>query len=170
MLLLLLFVVWLVYVDMLTLDTYFALSLSLRAAFGQTFTRSDRQDSVVATSAISTANRNAERFCLHGSAAHAVLLHSVPLQGVHGLTATFALTDTQRQRRDFTEVCRLIQRVCGKSYLAVVHLHLFFRLTVIHFDVVEHSRRCPTLWLRTFTHAYVLKIRLFRLIFVNYSS
>lgn len=68
---------------------------SLGAVSGQTVACSDRQDSVVTTSAICAHNRNAERLGLHSSTAHTVLLHSGPLQGIHGLTAAFALTDRQ---------------------------------------------------------------------------
>lgn len=66
-------------------------TLSLVAVFGQTVTRSDRLDCVVASGAVGTQNRNAERLCLHSSTAHTLLFHSIPLQGVHGFTATFAL-------------------------------------------------------------------------------
>lgn len=79
------------------LDIYCIYSplFSLRALSRQTITCSDRQDRVVATGAVRAQDGNAERFCLHGRAAHALLLHSSLLQGVDGLTATFALRDRQ---------------------------------------------------------------------------
>lgn len=101
---LLLFVVLLANMVIFYLDTHRhsafvnSLSLCLGAAFGQTVTCSDRQDSLVATSAISTKDRNAKRLCLHSRTTHTLLLHSGPLQGVYGLTATFALTDRQRRK------------------------------------------------------------------------
>lgn len=76
-----------------------SLFLSLGALFGQTVACSDRQDSLVATSAVGTQDGNTERLRLHGSTTHTLLLHSSPLQGVHGLTATFALTDRQTDGR-----------------------------------------------------------------------
>lgn len=89
------------YIDIFDLDTHIpstiinslSLSLALGAVFGQTVARSDRQDGVVATSAVGTQDRDAQRLRLHSRTAHTLLLHSRPLQGVHGLTATFALTD-----------------------------------------------------------------------------
>ena len=93
------------YIDIFDLDTHIpstiinslslslARSLALGAVFGQTVARSDRQDGVVATSAVGTQDRDAQRLRLHSRTAHTLLLHSRPLQGVHGLTATFALTD-----------------------------------------------------------------------------
>lgn len=80
--------------------------LSLGAVFGQTVTCSDRQHSVVALSAIGTQEGNAERFGLHGSTADTLLLHSSPLQGVYGLTATFALTDRRTATRGETHRVR----------------------------------------------------------------
>lgn len=68
-------------------------SLSSGAVFGHTVTCGDRQDSVVATSAIGAQDGDAERLRLHSGAAHTLLLHGGSLQGVYGLTATFTLTD-----------------------------------------------------------------------------
>lgn len=75
------------------------LSFSLHALSGQTVTLSDRQDRVVCTCAVGAQDGNAEGFCLHGRAAHTLLLHSSLFQGVDGLTATFALTDRQTDRQ-----------------------------------------------------------------------
>lgn len=72
------------------------LYLGLGAVFGQTVTRGDGQHSLVAAGAISTQDGNAERLCLRGGATHALLLHRCPLQGVNGLTATFALPDRHK--------------------------------------------------------------------------
>lgn len=74
------------------------LCLDLGAVFGQTVTRSDGQHSLVAAGAISTQDGNAERLCLHGGTTHALLLHHCPLQGVNGLTATFALPARHKGR------------------------------------------------------------------------
>lgn len=71
---------------------------SLGAVSGQTVAFGYRQNCVVATSAIGTHDRNVERLRLYRSTANALLLHSSPLQGVHGLTATFALTDRKTDR------------------------------------------------------------------------
>lgn len=73
-------------------------SLALIALSRQTVTCGDRQDCVVVTGAIGAQDGNAERFGLHGRAAHTLLLHSSLLQGVDGLAATFALTDRQTDR------------------------------------------------------------------------
>lgn len=77
----------------------YSLSFSLHcldsALSRQTVTCSDRQKCVVASGAVRAQNGNAERFGLHSRAAHTLLLHSSLLQGVDGLTATFALKDRQ---------------------------------------------------------------------------
>lgn len=133
----LLLTVLLFYMDTFCLDIHipstfinYSLSLSqslthfLGAVFGQTVTCSNRQDSMVCPGAVGTQDGNIERLRLHSSTAHALLLHSGPLQRVHGLTLTFALTDRptdgqhprERQRGwdgegpycDFIQLCRLI--------------------------------------------------------------
>lgn len=70
-----------------------SLRLSLSAVLGHAVACRDRQNSLLASSAVGTQDGNAERLRLHGSTAHALLLHSTRLQGEHGLTATFALMD-----------------------------------------------------------------------------
>lgn len=90
------------------------LPLGLSAAFGQTVTLGDRQDGLLAAGAIGAQDGNAERLRRHSRAAHTLLLHRCPLQGEHGLTATFALPGRQRGRdsegqcQDTTELCGLI--------------------------------------------------------------
>lgn len=81
---------------------------SLSALSGQTVTRCDRQDCVEASGAVSAQDGNTERFCLHGRTTHTLLLHSGLLQGVHGLTATFALRDRQTDRRAVMTPPRLL--------------------------------------------------------------
>lgn len=49
----------------------------------------------MAAGAVSAQDGNAERFCLHCRTTHTLLLHSSLLQGVDGLTATFALRNRQ---------------------------------------------------------------------------
>ena len=71
------------------------LPFSLRALSRQTVTCCDRQERVLATGAVRAHHGDAERFGPHGRAAHTLLLHSSLLQGVDGLTATFALADRQ---------------------------------------------------------------------------
>lgn len=68
----------------------------------------------MAAGAIGAQDGNAERLCGHSGAAHTLLLHRCPLQGEHGLAATFALPGRQRGRdsegqcQDTSELCRLI--------------------------------------------------------------
>lgn len=68
----------------------------------------------MAAGAIGAQDGNAERLRRHSRAAHTLLLHRCPLQGEHGLTATFALPGRQRGRdsegqcQDTTELCGLI--------------------------------------------------------------
>lgn len=73
----------------------YVLLLSLSALLSQAVTCSDRQDCVVAPGAVSAQDGNADRFCLHCRTAHTLLLQSSLLQGVHGLTVTFALRERQ---------------------------------------------------------------------------
>lgn len=73
----------------------YVLPLSLSALSGETVTCSDGQDCVMAAGAVCAQDGNAERFCLHCRTTHTLLLHSSLLQGVDGLTATFALRDRQ---------------------------------------------------------------------------
>lgn len=63
-------------------------------------------------------------------------------------------TDRQTCRHD-TSGCVVTLLKGSSTHLTVVQLNWFFWLTVIHFDIVEHSHRSPTLWLRTYTHTHL---------------
>ena len=84
------------YIDKISVLSLF---LFLGAVFGKTVACCDRQDSVLAASAVGTQYRNTERLRLHSRTAHTLLLHASPLQGVNRLTATFSLKDRQTDRQ-----------------------------------------------------------------------
>lgn len=107
----------------------YSLLFSLRALSRQTVAFSDRQDRVVATGAVRAQDGDAERFCLHGRAAHALLLHSSLLQGVDGLTATFALRDRQTDRQTCcyeSSGCVVTPLKGSSTHLTVVQFYLVF--------------------------------------------
>lgn len=107
----------------------YILLLSLSALSRETVTGSDRQDCVMAAGAVSAQDGNAERFCLHCRTTHTLLLHSSLLQGVDGLTATFALRDSQtdRQTWGYDSTGWVVTPLIGRSTdLAVVQLYLLF--------------------------------------------
>lgn len=103
----------------------YILLLSLSALSSQAVTGSDRQDCVVAAGAVSAQDGNAERFCLHCRTAHTLLLHSSLLQGVHGLTVTFALRERQTDSYDST-ACVLTPLKGRSTDLTVVQVYLLF--------------------------------------------
>lgn len=86
----------------------YELLFPLVAVLGLTVACSDRQDGVVAASAVGAQHWYAERLRLHSSTTHTVLLHSCTLQGVHGFAATFALGDRERDGRVHKRITAMI--------------------------------------------------------------